>query len=204
MLTYTGTGSPHGIAHGLGVPPKFVLVKLRETRDWMIWHQDLGPTDVMASFGTGGKSTQNAFNSTAPDATNFFVGNTIETNENGGRYVAYVWSEVPGFSKFGSFTGNGADDGPFVYCGFKPRWVLAKCTNVSTNWYIFDSTRSPDNVSDEWLPANLANAEQAQRVADIVSNGFKIRNGGTEFDASGGIFIYAAFAEMPFKYSLAH
>jgi hypothetical protein len=125
-------------------------------------------------------------------------------NANTETYVAYCFAEIAGYSKFGSYTGNGSADGPFVYCGFRPRWVLYKNTSVAGNWVLLDSARSPENVSDEWLTPNQSIAEQAQVVADLTANGFKIRaTAGADLNGSGNTYIFAAFAEAPFQSALA-
>jgi hypothetical protein len=214
IVTYTGNGTARTIAHSLGVAPSMMIVKRRDSgvgaTNWFVYHSRLNNgvnpaqyyLQLQSTNGTGGLST--VWNDTAPTSSVFSVGTASETNGSGGTFVAYLWSEVAGFSKFGSYTGNGSSDGPFVFCGFRPRWVLAKRSDASAyNWFIFDAARSPENVSDEWLLPNGSNAEQAQVVADMVSNGFKIRSSLNEFNINGGTYIFAAFAETPFKYALA-
>jgi hypothetical protein len=123
-------------------------------------------------------------------------------NENS---VAYSFAAVAGYSAFGSYTGNGAADGPFVYTGFRPRYVLIKRSDSTGNWDVFDTSRDPYNASGQVLYPNSSSAEQTfSPFGDILSNGFKIRNSAaTDFNANGGTYIYAAFAETPFRYSLA-
>ena len=214
IVTYTGNASnaARSVAHSLGVAPKLMITKGREaqvtgTDNWLVWHGSFGAGDFLSLNTTSAKSTSSSYwGNTVPTSSNFYVGGTSSNvhNESSKNYVAYLWSEVAGFSKFGSYTGNGSSDGPFVFCGFRPRWVLAKRSDASAyNWFIFDAARSPENVSDEWLLPNGSNAEQAQVVADMVSNGFKIRSSLNEFNINGGTYIFAAFAEAPFKYSLA-
>jgi hypothetical protein len=131
----------------------------------------------------------------------FTVGNAIITGAE--KMVAYCFSSVVGYSSFGSYTGNGSSDGPFVYTGFRPKWVMIKRTDTTANWRIFDTARDTYNVSSAELYPNLANAESAFSSLDINSNGFKIRTSDVNYNASGGTYIYAAFAESPFAYSRA-
>jgi hypothetical protein len=124
-------------------------------------------------------------------------------NDEHRKYVAYCFAEVEGFSKFSSYTGNGSADGPFVYTGFRPAFVLGKDSSSTNNWFIFDSVRDTYNVAGKILRPNLVDAElDSPPRIDLLSNGFKVRSTGLPND-SGETYIYAAFAENPFKYSLA-
>lgn len=133
------------------------------------------------------------------------AGTASEINTNGSDYISYLWSEVPGFSKFGSYTGNGSEDGPFVYTGFKPRYVMIKRIDGISNWLIIDTARSSYNTPPNELYANIADSEYVSSFTepDILSNGFKIRTTNTTWNGSAGTYIYAAFAEAPFKYANA-
>jgi hypothetical protein len=136
----------------------------------------------------------------------FTVGNNNETNGSGSTFVAYCWSEIAGFSKFGSYTGNGSADGTFVYTGFRPKFVLIKNTSISggTNWVLHDRARSVTNTTNAELYPNSSAAEATGANIDFLSNGFKCRDaGGQGTNASSETYIYAAFAENPFKNSLA-
>jgi hypothetical protein len=125
-------------------------------------------------------------------------------NATGVTYVAYAFAEVAGFSKFGSYTGNGSTDGPFVFTGFRPRFVFVKRTDTTGDWVIHDTARSPYNQANAVLYPNLSNAEDTSfNQIDILSNGFKCRSTNTNTNASGGTYIFAAFAEAPFQYSRA-
>jgi hypothetical protein len=120
--------------------------------------------------------------------------------------VAYCFAPVVGYSSFGSYTGNGSADGPFVYTGFRPRWILVKNTSVGgagSNWYIYDTQRDTYNIAQNYLIPNLALAEGAFAQADFLSNGFKVRNTNENFNTNGNVYIYAAFAEAPINYSRA-
>jgi hypothetical protein len=135
------------------------------------------------------------------------LGTNGAVNTNTATYVAYLWSEVAGFSKFGSYTGNGSSDGPFVFCGFRPRWVMIKASSSVSfgSWRIYDSARSSYNVVASELFANLSAVEDtSNNIVDFLSNGFKLRNGPFDgWNGSGATYIFAAFAEAPFKYAVA-
>jgi hypothetical protein len=214
IVTYTGTGSATTIAHSLGVAPKMMIVKSRSSagRNWIVYHTSLGATQGIQLNLTGAASTVAGFwNNTAPTSSVFTVGGSPssgydDVNLSAATYVAYLFAEVAGYSKFGSYTGNGVANGPFVYLGFRPRYVMLKVTsNGSYWWMIKDSSRDTYNASIKELYANVSDAEYTTSGYDIdfVSNGFKIRSNGNALNGSGDTFIYAAFAENPFKNSLA-
>ena len=212
VVTYTGNGTGGAtIGHGLGVAPQFIAVKSRSAvNDWLNYHVSLGNTQYLNLDLTSAAATSSAaWNNTSPTSTVFSVGTGPSVNSNGVTYVAYCWAAVAGFSKFGSYTGNGSTDGPFVYCGFRPRFILIKCSsNSSTNWIILDTSRDIYNLAGQSLEPNLSAAEYTPASSgypcDILSNGFKWRDGGSQSDNySGYTYIYAAFAENPFKNSLA-
>ena len=205
IVTYTGNGANRTIAHNLGVAPNMMIVKNRNgTFTWRVYHSSLANTQVLFLSGTDAATTEaTAWNSTSPTPTVFSVGTSSGTNGNGSTYVAYLFAEITGFSRFSSYTGNGSADGPFVFCGFRPRFVMIKRTNDISNWNIFDTARNLANVNNNVLFANLSNAESQINV-DVLSNGFKLRDaGGAATNANGSTYIFAAFAENPFKYSLA-
>jgi hypothetical protein len=134
----------------------------------------------------------------------FSLGTSTDVNASGVSYVAYCFAEIAGFSKFGSYTGNGSTDGPFVFCGFRPRFVMVKRTNTTGNWALIDSSRSLFNAASDNLYANLGDFETSVARLDTLSNGFKIRTTGGDFNGvSGDTYIFAAFAEVPSKYALA-
>ncbi|MDP2103795.1 MAG: hypothetical protein Q8K26_02645, partial [Candidatus Gracilibacteria bacterium] len=212
IVSYTGSSSNTTIAHGLNTAPKMIIVKGRtnlsaSTMQWDVWHTSLAGTELVVLNSTGAKYTQtNVWNSTAPGINTFSLGNAAAVNYLNDNYIAYLWSEVPGFSKFGSYTGNGSSDGPFVYTGFRPRYVMVKRSDISGNWAILDTDRSLGNPISNGLSPNLDSIEFVPGgVPDILSNGFKIRGDATKADwnATGGTYIYAAFAEAPFKYANA-
>ena len=212
VVTYTGTGSAATVGHGLGVAPGMVIVKKRTGTigtgfsNWMVWHNSIGAAQVLYLDTTSAVSTNaSTFNSTAPTSSVFSLGTNTVSNENTATYVAYCFAEVEGYSKFGSYTGNGSADGPFVYTGFRPAFVLFKRSDSTGNWYIFDVQRNTYNLTNLTLFPNLSGAESTEtnNILDILSNGFKHRGIGGFSNASGGTYIYMAFAESPFKVSLA-
>jgi len=146
------------------------------------------------------------WNDTAPTSTVFSIGTTDEVNASSETYVAYCFTSVEGYSKVGTYKGNGNANGTFAYTGFRPAWLLIKRTDSTSSWSLIDTKRSPYNVSDEYMWADLADAEGTSSAysLDILSNGFKLRDGTSNSqNISSGTFIYLAFAEFPFKYSNA-
>jgi hypothetical protein len=207
IVTWTGTGSNATVGHGLGVDPKVVISRKRNgTSDWAFWITGFTGTQFLEMNTTGAILTgATVWNSTTPTSTVFSVGSATQTNNSGGTYVAYLWSEIAGFSKFGSYTGNGSTDGPFVYLGFRPKFVLLKVTSAANDWGMYDSTRNPSNLAGLVLRPNANSAEVSASNIDFLSNGFKLRNNGatTEYNGNGSTYIYMAFAENPFKNSNA-
>jgi len=204
IITYTGTGSNATVGHGLGVAPSMVIVKNRSTTtDWLIYHVSLGATKSIAFDTAAAITSSTRWNDTAPTSTLVSIGTSAGVNGSGNSMVAYCFAPVAGYSAFGSYTGNGSTDGPFVYTGFRPRFILWKRSDGAESWWINDTSRLGYNGANQALFPNLSNAENTANNIDILSNGFKIRGSGGEVNASGGTYIYAAFAEFPFKYSLA-
>ena len=214
IVTYTGTGSAATIGHGLGVAPSMMIVKWRtggSTQSWAVYHASLGATKYLALNTTAAEaSATSVWNDTAPTSSVFSVGNDNWTNASTWTYVAYCFAPVAGYSAFGSYTGNGSGgaagtgDGPFVYTGFRPRWIMVKVISGTTaNWSIIDTARSPYNFANLELWPSSSAAEQTYAIADILSNGFKLRSDSGQWNTNGAVYIYAAFAEAPFKYSLA-
>jgi hypothetical protein len=206
VVTYTGTGSAATVGHGLGVTPAMIIVKERSTtRDWPVWQSSL--TGGQALFLNSNIATQSdtaIWNNTLPTSSVFSVATSTYTNQSTGTYVAYCWSEIAGFSKFGSYTGNGSTDGPFIYTGFRPKFILRKWTDGSNQWVLFDTSRDTYNVASKGLYPNASNAEETlYNLTDILSNGFKMRTTDNSVNGSGGNYIYMAFAENPFKNALA-
>jgi hypothetical protein len=208
IVTYTGNGTIGAtIGHGLGVAPSMLIVKQRAggLESWQVYHTTLGATQYVQLNSTGAAASNiNRWNNTAPTSTVFTVYNDTINNGNTNTYVAYCFAPVAGYSAFGSYTGNGSSDGPFIYTGFRPRWILIKSTGGSLeSWMLYDTARNTYNVSINFLRAETNGAELSTRSIDILSNGFKIRDSDTKLNTSSEVYIYAAFAENPFKYSLA-
>ena len=203
IATYPGNGSSGAtIGHGLSTTaPKIVLIKKRSAADsWTMLNTNIDLNKYLKLNGTDAEVSDPMFNNTAPTTSVFTVDSDGQVNENSNTFVAYCFSEVQGFSKFGKYTGNGNADGTFVYTGFRPAWLLLKKSSASGNtWQIFDNKRDTGNALDNTLEAdtNSAEATGTDRL-DFLSNGFKIRTSGSAQNASGATFIYMAFAEAPF------
>jgi hypothetical protein len=203
VVTYTGTGANATVGHGLGVTPSMIIVKDRSAAtNWAVYHTSLGANSVIFLNATNASTTVSGKWGT-PNSTTFGINTAGDLNASGESYVAYCWAEVAGFSKFGSYTGNGSTDGPFVYLGFRPKFVMIKVTSTTSNWFMFDSSRNTYNVVDDYLLANSSAAGATATFLDFTSNGFKLRNAGSGTNGSGDNFIYMAFAEYPFKSALA-
>ena len=204
IVSYTGTGSNATIGHGLGVTPKWIIVKQRNaTRSWEVFHSSIPSmnTKYIELNTTAAASTYSpVWGGTDPTSTTFHVGTDNSTNNNSGSFIAYCFAEKKGYSKFGSYTGNGNNDGTFVYTGFAPAYVMIKKSNASgTSWVIFDNKRNTFNESSRILQANDNGAEETStNRIDFTSNGFKLRGTWTVINNSGDTYIYMAFAESPF------
>jgi hypothetical protein len=208
IVTYTGTGAVATVGHGLSTVPSLIIVKGRTTAGdpWAVYSSSLANTQYLYLNTTAAVATGiNLWNSTTPTSSVFTIGSAQDTNRSAGGFVAYCFAPVAGFSAFGSYTGNGAADGPVVYLGFRPRFTLIKRTDAIANWRIHDTARDSYNVASNTLYPNLTNAETsaASEYWDILSNGIKLRTSDAESNASGGTYIYMCFAENPFKYALA-
>ena len=210
IVAYTGTGANATVGHGLGVAPSMIITKVRSISgpDWSVYHSALGATQYLLLDTTAAAaSSVNFWNNTAPTSSVFSVGIGGGTNNSGNTMIAYCWAAVPGYSAFGSYTGNGSTDGPFVYTGFRPRYVFVKETVTVSNWNQWDSSRNPANLTNLLLRPNSSGAESASGSTDIqvdfLANGFKIRGSSGDFNTNGELIIYAAFAENPLNYSRA-
>jgi hypothetical protein len=206
IVTYTGNNTASTIGHGLGVAPSMYIVKLRSTTGaWGVYHSSLGAGQVLYLNTTLAADSSAIWNSTAPTSSVFSVGAHPTSNPSGQTLVAYCFAPIAGFSAFGSYTGNGSTDGPFVYSGFRQRYVMIKRTNAEGWWYAFDTARNTYNVTNSIieLNGNLAETTGSNYAIDILSNGFKLRSTHIDVNTSGGTYIYACFAENPFKNALA-
>jgi hypothetical protein len=226
VVTYTGTGTDNPtIGHGLNATPAMIFAKDRDpsttNNEWWTYHKEAGADYYMILNTTADRKTISGTTDggigTSPSTTTFTIQkgsiSSNNLNEVGDRYVAYCFAEVEGYSKFGSYTGNGSTDGPFVYCGFRPRWIMLKnIIETSGNWIIYDTSRDTHNLSKYKVGANTNLNENESLVTlgdstmgiDILSNGFKIKtSSGPNHNTNSTRYIFAAFAETPFKYSLA-
>ena len=200
IIKWSGANATSTVAHGLGVAPKVLLVKsLANTTTWMVQHAGIGNAKEIYLNNDSAAGNSTAWNSTSPTTTVFTVtGGAGDGVNHSGDYIAYCFAEVKGFSKFGSYIGNGNANGTFVYTGFKPAWVLARSISASRNWNMYDNKRPGHNGKDAPLFADLTNAESNDlgRI-DFVSNGFKIRTSNLQLNTSGTTYIFMAFAENP-------
>ena len=211
VVSYTGTGANATVGHGLGAAPALIIAKDRTAArtfdQWPVLHQATGAAGALVYLHATGAGVADSvvWNNTNPTSDVFSIGTWGGVNYSGDAFIAYCFAEVEGYSKFGSYTGNGSTDGPFVYCGFRPAFVMVKRTDVANSWVMFDSERNPHNVTDKYLIANLSTAEGtgsgSSDLHDFVSNGFKVRSSNLAQNASGGTYIFMAFAEIPVKYS---
>jgi hypothetical protein len=202
IVSYTGNATAGAtIGHGLGVAPSLIITKARANagRFWGVYSKSLGNTGVMALNSTQAFDISTTYwNDTTPSSSVFTVGTNGDTNSASGM-IAYCFAEVKGFSKFGSYTGNGSADGPFIYTGFKPAFVMFKNTSSALFWQIHDSARDPFNEVQKRLAPNSSDAEGSGSIPiDFLSNGIKLRTTATTWNESGSNLIYMAFAENPF------
>jgi hypothetical protein len=208
IITWTGTGSVGTIGHGLGVAPTFLMVKNRTTTlDWAIYHKnmiDAGYTLAINNDDGQVDSGTNRWNHTSPTSSVIHIGAGQQTNQNTNSMLCYAFAEKQGYSKFGKYVGNSSTDGPFVYTGFKPAFVLQKQISGNGNgWFITDSRRDPFNAATgKYLRADESGAEGTTgKILDLLSNGFKVRNSDSALNGSNHTYIYMAFAENPFTTS---
>ena len=203
ICTYTGTGGNGSFAHGLGVIPDWVIIKGRDTAtDGMVYHganTSAPETDALTLPETSATSDNAGWwNDTAPTSSVFTLGTHDRVNKDGNTYIAYCFAEKQGYSKFGGYTGNGNADGPFVYTGFSPAWLMIKRTDSGEGWHMVDHKRDV-NENNTRLQAESSGADDTSEGGlDMLSNGFKIRTAWAGFNADGGTYVYMAFAESPF------
>jgi len=203
IVTYTGSGSAKTVAHNLGVKPDVIICKSRSgTEEWRPYFSALGATYGMRLNGTNVRDDDAGYwNDVEPTSSVFTVGTNAGTNGNNVTFIAYCFAEKKGYSKFSSYIGNGNANGPFVYTGFKPSWVMIKRAigDGGEGWSIFDTARSPFNKMVNELRADVASAEStSNHTMEFYSNGFKIPRAGGGLNTSGDTHIYMAFAEQPF------
>ena len=209
ISTYSGTGSAATIGHGLGVVPQVMIVKnTYQSEHWIVYHHEIdnaasggggAPEDKYIRLNeSGSRADFPMWNDTAPTSSVFSVGTSTSVNQAGGTFVAYCFAEKQGYSKFGSYKGNGNNDGPFVYTGFAPALVIIKVYNGTTgSWYIFDNKRPGYNDDASPLLANSTSAESGTGFLDINSTGFKLRHNADDYNGDNMDYAYLAFAEHP-------
>ena len=200
IIKWTGTNANATLPHGLGVAPKMIIIRrIDSTSDWAIYHHKIGNTKRMVLNSTAAESgaSANWFNNTSPTANVFSVGTDGGSNGSTDNYIAYCFAEKKGYSKFGSYTGNGNADGAFVYTGFKPKLVIVKEYGSTGNWIMKNDYY--DNQNDHYLLANSSDAETSGSVVafDLLSNGFKLRGTAGDSNGNGASILYMAFAENP-------
>jgi len=203
IVTYTGTGSSVTLGHGLGAAPEIIFNKgLSDNHAWIVGatadSSNLSKVMIL-NFTDASTSDANSFSNTAPTSSVYTIGTAGGVNQNGQNYISYLFRSIQGYSKIGTYTGNGSADGTFVYTGFKPAYILIKCTNAAKNWYIFDNKRPTYNVDNILITANTDAAEVVgSEKIDFLSNGFKLRQDFSHTNASGNTYLYMAFASNPF------
>ena len=202
IITYIGNGTGgHAIPHHLGVAPKMIIAKNRaNTISWPVYHHDIGNERFIYLDTTGASGDETTWNDTTPTSSVFTMAST-DNNNNAEANIAYCFAEKQGYSKIGSYVGNGnAANNTFVYTGFKVGWVLIKRSNsAGEGWFIFDSIRSPANLNVNELRADVNTAETTgSHYIDFLSNGFKPKTAGAGIGRSGDTYIYMAFASNPF------
>ena len=199
ISTYTGTGSNATFGHGLGAAPEMVIVKcLNDAQNWFIYHQGIGATKVIyLDLNNAQQTLSQGWNNTAPTSSVVSIGTEAGVNQNGNLYVAYCFKEKTGYSKFGSYTGNGSSSSPaFIYTGFKPKFVIVKCTNEADEWFMHDDKRDGFNDDNEYLFASITNVEgtNTNRIR-LLSNGFSVPTTDKSHNKSGNSYIYMAFGQ---------
>ena len=205
VVTYTGNNTAGAtVGHGLGSIPNMIIVFRRDsTAGHKVWHSSLTAGQVLELQVTNGVQTIAAFNNAVPTSTTFALGAYVDTNASAGTFVAYCWTAIPGFSQFGSYAANGSADGPFVYTGFKPRWIMMKRydSGSAESWFVVDTARDPGNygTGQHYLLLQSTAADgTGTAILDVLSNGFKLRSTATNAGAGGPTYVYMAFASTPF------
>ena len=196
---YEGTGSNATFGHGLGATPAMVLVKnIDATQNWLMYHQGIGATKYLRLNLTNGQGTSSGvWNNAAPTSSVVSVGTDSAVNQSGSTHMAWCFAEKKGYSKFGTYTGNGNADGAFIYLGFRPAFIMVKDTNTATEWHMSDVARRPTNPNNSYVSASSNAVENTSNPTDFLSNGVKIKTSNNGWNKSGDTFIYWAFAENP-------
>ncbi len=210
IVTYTGTeGGTFG--HGLNAAPEMVIVKRRNSSAaWTVWHKAIPNTQYLMLNNSTSPQTFNVWGNTSPTSSVVSVSGDSYTGNNGDNYVAYCFTSIEGYSSIGSYAGNGTSDNTFVYTGFKPKFILFRNTSFhGGDWILLDTERRPNGAAGGSLAANVSNAEDSyysssQVNFDFLSNGFKIRHHGAPGGDNGRTYLFATFAEHPFKTARAY
>jgi hypothetical protein len=203
VVSYTGTGANATVGHGLGVAPRMIILKSRtdSDADWRVYHASVGNTGYLELNTTGATTTSSTtWQNTTPTSSVFSIGTSGTVNLNTGNFIAYCFAEVKGYSKFGSYTGNGSTNGTFIYTGFKPAFIMLKSSSSgAVGWITHDNKRIGFNPNNYYVEPNNSNAESADTDKILLlSNGFKLISTSASWNSSGGTYIYMAFAENPF------
>ncbi len=210
IVQYTGdasTSSSNNGGHGLDVAPEFVFLKCRgQSEAWFAWHEALGTSYYLNLDSTSAQISNNShsWDGSVPSATTIPIrGSGTQVNGDGESYIAYCFSPIKGFSKFGSYQGTGNANGPFINLGFKPAFLIIKGYAGTDDWIVMDNKRSGFNSENEYLDANNNSAESdGSGNIDFCANGFKIWSNFSSLNwasgGSAGSYLYAAFAEHPF------
>ena len=207
IVSYAGNGvEGRNISHSLGAKPHWMVVKNRSSSvKWAVYHEKNtsapGTDHLQLNSDAATSDDDSTWDDTEPTSSVFRTKSSSATNGSSANYIAYLWTPIQGFSKFDSYTGNANANGPFVYTGFRPAWILIKNTNASQGWNPYDNKRAGYNNANYRLVANTNEAEYTSEVLDILSNGFKIRTDGEWANGSGHTIVYMAFAESPFANS---
>lgn len=206
-VLHSGTAANKTVAHSLGIAPRFMLNLQRtgpNVRAKKAWHISMAGTHTLNPTDTAAATSEpTVWNSTVPSSTVFSIGTHVAVNESGSTHVTFLFLEIEGFSRIDSYTGNASADGPFVWCGFRPAFVLLKNTSAVGNWFVLDNKRSTSNPASNNLYLDLSNAEATVTALDFLSNGFKVRTATAAYNGSGNTIAFVAFAENPFKYARA-
>jgi len=199
ICKWTGTGSAGTIGHGLGAVPKMIIIKdLSNTRDWFVYHASVGNNKRLKLNDTVAEGASTVFNSTTPTSSVFSIDGSVYVNNSGSNYIGYCFAEKTGYSKFGKYTGNGNDDGSFIYTGFKPSFILVKDSNADGVWELFDNKRTSYNGLGIFLRANSNASEITDNNypnPDFLSNGIKWRSLGGGVNDNGHTYIYMAIGQ---------
>ena len=207
IMSWTGNGTSGAtVGHGLGVKPSFFIVKQRNgTGNWVTYDDENGATKHFTFTSNASSSYSGLFNDTEPTSSVISLGNDVAVNVSSNPYICYCFAEVAGFSKFGKFSGNGNSNGSYVFCGFRPRFLVIKRSDSGNHWVIYDAARSTVNVVEDFLKIELQDSEvtNSQVSVDFCAAGFKMRTGFDIVNAGSGEYFFFAFAENAFKYARA-